>query len=239
MKIFVVSLKSATDRRKQITDTMKKLGLEFEFFDAVDGRKGLPKKYEAMIDRELTKKRFGEMSDGEYACALSHGLLYKKIASEKIKNVIVLEDDAIINEDFTTMIKNKLCEKSGCDFIPLNHTHTAKLPWGEREFLGKYKMIKIARMSKSTAGYYINLNAVKYMAQNTFPISYTADWGVNLMHLNVRAIYPRIVKHPKIEYSSLEQNRKKPKVYYKQFGFLNWLLYQLKKPFITKVCNKV
>ena len=41
MKIFIVSLKDATQRRPNITKRMKDLGLPFEFFDAVDGRNRL------------------------------------------------------------------------------------------------------------------------------------------------------------------------------------------------------
>ncbi len=50
MKIFVISLKGAKTRRDNITKQMKKLKLEFEFFNAVDARKKLPKRYEKFID---------------------------------------------------------------------------------------------------------------------------------------------------------------------------------------------
>ena len=51
MKIFVISLKDSKDRRKEMESQMKSLGLAFEFFDAIDGRQGLPNKYESMVDR--------------------------------------------------------------------------------------------------------------------------------------------------------------------------------------------
>jgi len=66
MKIFVISLKDLQYSRKKIESQMKKLGLNFEFFDAIDGRKGLPKKYEKYINRK------NSLSDAEYGCALSH-----------------------------------------------------------------------------------------------------------------------------------------------------------------------
>ena len=40
MKIFVISLKDSKDRRKDVESQMKKLKLNFEFFDASDGRQG-------------------------------------------------------------------------------------------------------------------------------------------------------------------------------------------------------
>ena len=239
MKIFVISLKSANDRRKAIAQQMKKLGLEFDFFDAIDGRKGLPKQYESMIDRKLAKQRYGRMSDGEFAVALTHSLLYEKIVKEKISDAIILEDDCIIGSDFCHMVKNKLCEKSGKDFIFLYHLHTPKLPFGETKFMKKYNMINIAKQAKGTVGYYLTLDVAKHIHKNIFPISYVADWGVNIMNFNVGAIYPRIVGHPPLSNSYLEKQRNTKTNRFGQFGVLNWFFYQLKKPFITKICNRV
>lgn len=37
MKVFVVSLARSLDRRERIEEKLKQQGIEFEFFDAVDG----------------------------------------------------------------------------------------------------------------------------------------------------------------------------------------------------------
>ena len=239
MKIYVISLKESNDRRKEISKRMQELGLEFEFFDAVDGRQGLPKEYESMVDRNLTKKRYGVMSDGEYACALSHALLYKKIVEEKVEHAIILEDDVIIENDFSIMIQEKALEKSKKDFMFLYHLHTSKLFWGKKKFMYGYDMIKIARQSKSACGYYINNKVASYMAENSFPISYVADWSVNIMHFNTGAICPRIVHHPPLVNSFLENNRVKKSTTFGQFGFWCWFIYKLKKPFIKKIYKDV
>lgn len=41
MKIFIVSLDNATQRRNRVKEVMNDLGIEFEFFDAINGFNGL------------------------------------------------------------------------------------------------------------------------------------------------------------------------------------------------------
>ncbi len=59
-----------------------------------------------LLIESAQKKRIGrEMADPEFGCALSHLFVYKKIIDEKIDYTIVLEDDAILGQDFAKMIK--------------------------------------------------------------------------------------------------------------------------------------
>ena len=92
--VFVVSLLDCAERRETISRSLSKLGLEFEFVDAVDGRHGLDPQYEDQIDRAATRRAGRILSDAEYGCALSHLALYRRIVSENIAYALVLEDDA-------------------------------------------------------------------------------------------------------------------------------------------------
>ena len=241
MNIFVISLKTATDRRKKITATMKKLGLDFEFFDAVDGRNGLPKKYQPMIDRTQAKKRLGKnMSEGEIACALSHALVYKKIVDKKIQHSIILEDDCIIDKDFAKMVKNKLCEKSCNDFIYLYHLYGRAVYGTKNKFLNGYNTVKLAKTPTGAVGYYLTLETAEKLLQKVLPISWVSDWGVDVVNMvDTVAITPRIVKHPPMEQSVLESNRTGNKSVFGQFGFLSTVCYKFKKIFSYKISNSV
>ena len=77
--ILVISLQDAAERRAAVSRQLDALGLPFEFRDAIDGRSGLPAAYESQLDRPGTEAHFGrQMSDGEYACALSHLAAYRE-----------------------------------------------------------------------------------------------------------------------------------------------------------------
>ena len=102
---------------------MKSLDLTFEFFDAIDGRQGLPNKYEKYVNRK------NSLSDVEYGCALSHALLYKEIVDKKIPHSIILEEDCIIDNDFAKLVKGnylqiqivKVCCYTTCLPVRLNY----------------------------------------------------------------------------------------------------------------------
>ena len=164
-----------------------------------------------MIDYKAIKRRLGGMSGGEIACALSHALLYKKITDENIDNAIILEDDVTLSDDFSVMVKQQLCEKSGKDFIFIYHLFARAMVWGKVPFLNKHSLVKFARTPNSTAGYYLNNYMAKYLYENTVPISWVADWNVNIASMNSGAIVPRIAQHPAIENSGLEKTVKRLK----------------------------
>ena len=199
MRIFVISLKDLKERRKSITAQMKKLGISFEFFDAFDGRKGLPKKHENMIDRKLARKQEGrDLSDAEFSCALSHYFVWQKIVAEKIPNAIVLEDDVLIQDDFKELIKKKYLEKSKADMIMLYHIQAIIWKPSITKLFGKYNMAKIIRHATSTAGYYITNATAEKMIERQTPVHLLADshkfkWGDDF---NAFALYPRIIQHP-------------------------------------------
>ena len=87
--VFVLSLPDCHDRRARVSAALDGLGLPFEFVDAVDGRRGLPPEYESQIDRPLAQKKGGILSDAEFACALSHINIYRRIVSENIDYALV------------------------------------------------------------------------------------------------------------------------------------------------------
>ena len=90
--IYVISLKRSQERRKKIQDMLNGQ-VVFNFYDAVDGKE-MSKK-----DIELSNKVFKKdaLNPGQRGCFLSHLKLYEKIKKEKIKNTLILEDDASID----------------------------------------------------------------------------------------------------------------------------------------------
>lgn len=107
--IFVISLARSQDRRTRIAARLQELSLEFEFFDAVDG-KDLSDYHHSLVDYSFAdfRKTYGRpLSNGEVGCALSHALLYKKIVDENIPHAVILEDDALPNTEFAALIKDR------------------------------------------------------------------------------------------------------------------------------------
>lgn len=209
MRIFVISLKGDS-RRKKISKHLLGLGINFEFFDAVDGS-NLNINHKKMIDVEATFKNISRgLSDGEYACALSHAFLYKKIISEQIANSIVLEDDVLTTIDLKVMIDACILEDSKFDLVLLCYLGAWRKKCSYKSFFNEYRSFRLWNSPLRTAAYYINNKAAKNLYRAAIPISAAADWPTGSFHgLSTAGIEPQVVCHPEesVVSSNLSQER--------------------------------
>jgi len=96
MKIYVVNMARSTDRKQRISELLSGIGLEFEFFSAIDGRVSEITGY----DNERRMKEKGHaLTLGERGCFASHRALWKKCVSLQ-ENMLILEDDIGLSDDF-------------------------------------------------------------------------------------------------------------------------------------------
>jgi glycosyl transferase family 25 len=104
LKIFVINLERAADRRAHMQDLLCALGLKAEFVRAVDGR-ALSSSDRSQYDSRLARLNYrSEMTDTEIACYLSHYRIYERICREKLPLALILEDDVDIAPNFVTAI---------------------------------------------------------------------------------------------------------------------------------------
>ena len=77
MKTFVVNLKQSMDRREHMINVLKNFPYQYEFFEAVDGRK-IENLSEVYDEKEAVRFCKTPLKLGEIGCALSHISIYKK-----------------------------------------------------------------------------------------------------------------------------------------------------------------
>ena len=99
MKLFVINLERAVERRRRMEEQFASLGLEATFHPAADIRDFTQETY-AMVDRE-TRQRLGlwPQADTEIGCWLSHYRIMQEIAENGPETVAVFEDDAGLSAD--------------------------------------------------------------------------------------------------------------------------------------------
>lgn len=115
--IFVISLPEATDRRAAMAAQMERLGLEFAFIDAVDGR-GFNMMERSDYDARKRLAFFGlHLKGGEWGCLLSHKNIYEIIVAHNLDQAIIFEDDALIDPHFPTILDDLLSMDLDYDVI--------------------------------------------------------------------------------------------------------------------------
>ncbi len=203
--VFVISLPDCHDRRARVSAALDGLGLPFAFVDAVDGRRGLPPEYESQIDRPKAKEPGKILSDAiqtdaEFACALSHIEIYRRIVSRNIDYALVLEDDAVPQPDLVRYLAGK--HYHGASLTQLTHYDRIYVRRsGARSVFDNYRSYLRAPMMKVTGafGYVISHRAAKHFVENALPIACAADWPDCIETLiadrECRVVSPSLVRH--------------------------------------------
>ncbi|MGL6336111.1 glycosyltransferase family 25 protein [Aeromonas jandaei] len=118
--VFVISLSRSAERREMACKQMKHLGIEFSFFDAIDGR-NLTEGDVGLVDMVEAKAFSGhELSPGEIGCALSHIKLYEMMVANGIERCVILEDDAYLHMHFKKIVE-KIASCNRSDIVFLHH----------------------------------------------------------------------------------------------------------------------
>ena len=105
-KVFIINLEHRTDRREQIIEELKRVGIDnYEFFKAIQPTEETMKiwnpqflnpipQWFALSGGDHTKYRIGALG-----CMLSHLEIIKKCIENNYENVLILEDDTIFKID--------------------------------------------------------------------------------------------------------------------------------------------
>lgn len=105
---YVISLAGSEDRRAVMRARLEKVGLEYVFVDAIDCRNidvaSVPE-----YQRSKRLKYFGrDLLGGELGCFFSHKKVIDLIVDQDIDEALVLEDDAILADDFGSVLDSLL-----------------------------------------------------------------------------------------------------------------------------------
>lgn len=222
IRVFVISLPDCFDRRKKITRNLKFLGIPFEFIDAIDGRNGLLPEYENQINRVEAVLRGRMPSDAEFACALSHVKVYRRIVDEKIPWSLILEDDAIPQKDLVQFLQIEHWKNVQFTQLVENGMPLYVIKKSRKRVFGNYNsyLYSIGHNPPAGAyGYIISKKAAQFIFENGVPVTNEADWPYCISRLiqkkEFRIIYPPLIHHPEDNSSSLidpyRQNSKKSK----------------------------
>lgn len=189
--IFVISLPDAHERRHQISQQCTNLELPFEFIDAIDGRAGLPAEFESEIDREKARLRCRRpLSDAEFACALSHRLVYRHVIDAALPGALILEDDAILSPQFAEFVGGEGFREA--DFIQMDYW-PARVFWRRRQrWSDEITLLPLAENTCLASCYSISARGAAYMLSQTAPLAGLADWPCDMVPLGPLVTVPRL-----------------------------------------------
>ena len=205
MKIFIINLVSAIERHKFMQDQLERLGLEYEFFPAINGRELSKEELKSKVSREWSIIYEGrELGLAEIGCALSHLEIYKKIIQEQIEYALILEDDAWITPSINMVLKNIEEQKWGnmAEVILLSDgCKYGKYIINNHEY---YSLFEV-KGGYNAHAYIITQKGAQKLYDVLTPICHVADcwsWIVKHNLIRIRAIRPVLVTQNRSELGS-------------------------------------
>jgi len=168
MDIYVISLKDAHERRAAITQQLDKLGLSFEFFDACTGVDGYEPFFDAYDPATYMIHSRRAALPGEIGCYASHLSLWQRCV-ETGRPLAVIEDDAVLTDDFPAALKTAEKIIATCGFIRLEENKQSRFPKRYQSVgtLDKFTISFIARVALCTTGYTVSPTAAGRLADNS------------------------------------------------------------------------
>ena len=137
--IFIISLPRAQERRVTMAAQMNALGLPYTFVDGVDGQALDLPNHPAYARAKRLLLCGTELTPGELGCLLSHRTVYERIGELGLPAAVVLEDDAILDALFPTVVQ-ALCQST--------------VPWDMVRFLARDKTARQSRQIVPLCGPY-------------------------------------------------------------------------------------
>ena len=161
LPVFAISLARATDRRASISRHLDATGVPYEIIDAVDGSALDLTELSDRLSPEKFRIKYGrKFSPGEIGCYLSHYNLWRRIVEQGIDCAIVLEDDAVLDEDFFE-VTSRLINLDWQWGLVLLSSHDRKFDRVLCEVCNGRRLVRHKRRAWGAAAYVIRRSAAE------------------------------------------------------------------------------
>lgn len=194
-KIFIINLKSRTDRLENIKLLINHLKLDknkIEIFEAVVGKDITKEEINKLLSISSLDTLYNYPSNhkdirskGAIGCYLSHYKIWEKMINQNLDNVLIIEDDIFTDVDAEEF--NKYINSIPDDydigmlswfklwFDPLSNTNKNIII---NEYWNKYNSINVF----STGCYLVSKKGAEKLIKNAFPICYQVDAYMNILN---------------------------------------------------------
>jgi glycosyl transferase, family 25 len=201
MFIAAISLRRAKERFKHIVNHLSRLNLSHHLIEAVDGRELTDADREKYCDIDKVNKIRWWLTDGAIGCALSHRKALEMFLKTEEKACLILEDDVILPNDISILLKEIESEIKPGELIliyytsheptPLSTLDTSPLSIGKLHYPVENKITIM-----SATAYIVGRKAAEGLIKKNNPITVPADcWSYfyeNEAFDSLRVLYPRI-----------------------------------------------
>ncbi len=207
---YVINIDYAKDRKKYMQEQLEKVGVPFEFIDAVIG-KNLKLPHPDYDERKYRLAHGKRTSMGELGCYFSHIKALKQFLETDKDHALIMEDDIEFADGFKQILDEALVYDNHFDLLKLCDIHRGiKLP--VLTLPSKFQLsINFVRQTGS-GGYLVNRKAAQMMIENLLPMwlpydhAFDREWDFNVEALSID---PNIIMQSHIFETQIDVKSKK------------------------------
>ena len=173
-KIYIIHYNKLVDRKAYLKNEIPKLGISFEF---IENSPETDEKIKSEINywykyREGVTVSVG-MSLGEIGVSISHLYVYEDIINKGYDTCLILEDDAVLVDDFKDKLLVVLDEINDYDFVFLSSCCNLNVEKSSEKILYEVET------SRSVCGYIVQSKKLPKVLINSIPVFLPIDWYLN------------------------------------------------------------
>lgn len=173
-KIFIIHYEPLIDRKLFLDSIIPKLKLDYEFVfmnDYNDNQIMNNLDFYYLYDPKIYPRK---LNKNEICVTVKHIEVYQKILKQGLKNCLILEDDAIFDEDIINQIEKTDNEIKEFDFVFLSTCCNLR---SNNITIGK--KIYPSLTTRCVNGYLVNYKCLHNIINNFIKFSYPIDWHLN------------------------------------------------------------
>ena len=175
--IWLISLQSATSRRQKMTEQLAATGLQYQIFDAVDGR---VREQELLqrVDKSAYESNMGSpLLPGKVGVYASHIGVWHEFLDSSHSTALILEDDVVFHDDFVEAVRTAMSVRERWDLIRFNCIR-AKLPVTQST-VDSYRINAYVGPFTGNAAYLITRDTVERVLPGLWPQTRAFDHELN------------------------------------------------------------
>ena len=211
MKLFVINLERARERRRRMEEQFASLGLEAAFHPALDARELAPAHY-AKVDRETRRRRgLWPQADGSVANWISQRQVMREVVENGPETAAIFEDDAGLSADLPEVLDALERRPFAFDVVKLNRRARHKTFIPCHRLSTGHQVGRIRYSDYGNEGYVITREAARHFLENTPKMMWEIDQALPRFWENGLSVFyldPPVVSHDGEDDSQIEGDRK-------------------------------
>lgn len=175
--VWLINLKRDVGRLERMDAQLKRMGLSYRHFEAVDGKAHAAELVRHVDVEAYERNMGGRLLPGKMGCYASHVRVWEQFLESPYHTALILEDDVVFHDDFPQSLELALMAREHWDTLRFNCVR-AKIPVVQGK-IDKYRLNAYIGPFTGNATYLLNRDVAARLLPALWPQTRAFDHELN------------------------------------------------------------